>query len=60
MWGLKVVHSKQVFHFNCVRFNEVPLYVFTGFLVLFYWNTLLSILTLSTPPIYKQNVCINI
>ena len=27
MWGLIVVHSKQVFHFNCVHFNEVPLYV---------------------------------
>ena len=26
MWGLIVVHSKQVFHFNCVRFNEVSLY----------------------------------
>ena len=24
MWGL--IHSKQVFHFNCVCFNEVPLY----------------------------------
>ena len=23
-----MVHSKQVFHFNCVRFNEFPLYVF--------------------------------
>ena len=32
MWGLIVVHSKQVFHFNCVHFNEVhfnevPLYI---------------------------------
>ena len=27
MWGLIVVHSKQVFRFNCVRFNEVPLYI---------------------------------
>ena len=24
MWSLIVVHSKQVFHFNCVRFNKVP------------------------------------
>ena len=27
MWGLIVVHSKQVFHFNCVCYNEVPLYL---------------------------------
>ena len=26
MWGLIVVHSKQVFHFNCVRYNKVPLH----------------------------------
>ena len=26
MWGLIVVHSKQVFRFNCVHFNEVQLY----------------------------------
>ena len=26
MWGLIVVHSKQAFRFNYVRFNEVPLY----------------------------------
>ena len=26
MWGLIVVHSEQVFRFNCVRFSEVPLY----------------------------------
>ena len=30
MWGLIVVHSKQVFRFNCVRFNEVPLYIKVG------------------------------
>ena len=27
MWGLIVVHSKQVFRSNCVHFNEVPLYL---------------------------------
>ena len=26
MWGLIVVHSKQVLQFNCVRFNKVSLY----------------------------------
>ena len=26
MWGLIVIHSKQVFRFNCVHYNEVPLY----------------------------------
>ena len=26
MWGLIVIHSKQVFRSNCVCFNEVPLY----------------------------------
>ena len=26
MWGLIVVHYKQVFQFNCVCYNKVPLY----------------------------------
>ena len=38
MWGLIVIHSKQVFHFNCVRFNEVPLYIPILYVIMYRYN----------------------
>ena len=43
MWGLIVVHSKQVFHFNCVRYNEVPLYIEKRYYFILKLNSIITL-----------------